>query len=651
MKLIFSKRLQAQAWPTLSTQPIIFYALTGFLVIQLIAPVLSAAHPTYAASPEPHGDENGHRDPESKDHSLLQTELIRPISIEPHLRTLVDLLHSINQAADDGHVGSGSDQMAEIADVWFEIEKANVITNLYFEQLEEDLVNRGLFHSIPTLETTRLAYQAEFNHLQLSYETFQKRMTVRAERHALALSAANFQAVLENSESLWPDHPEPNLVALDANRIEVKRLDPSVELSTKSYEPLSVTASEKTRRIAKSTSDVEITPELIALAASLDNDPIKIYEYVYNHIRFDPYYGGRKGALLTLWERSGNDVDIAALTIALLRASGYQARFVQGEAVFEEEELINWIGDPATFEIAADIFATMGMTVTLTSDNQLVKPHVWVEYNPVAGPPLSLPGDLYLPLVSFQSSGFNSISSNKHIEHIEISSRPFETDLDYRTEQATWIPLDTSFKQYTYHAPFDFSTVTGFDAESWIDEMRPTMLFSDTEKSILSLPTLPDLENPGSDYSIDYVEYKVNEAADAVAAYIQANPDLTNRDLLGGDYIITQTVSAIPALPFQIWAERPVIQFEQLPESLKNKVTIEVYAAEEKPIVSYTTSWAEVANKRITISYEAGSAADQATIDSYGALINTPPVVYIFPGRKKKGVEVGRAQEFYYKIG
>ncbi len=66
-----------------------------------------------------------------------------------------------------------------------------------------------------------------------------------------------------------------------------------------------------------------ITPEIQALARGLENDPARIFDYVHDHIRHILYYGSKKGAQLTLLERSGNDFDQCALLVALLQAAGY----------------------------------------------------------------------------------------------------------------------------------------------------------------------------------------------------------------------------------------------------------------------------------------------------------------------------------------
>jgi RHS repeat-associated protein len=65
------------------------------------------------------------------------------------------------------------------------------------------------------------------------------------------------------------------------------------------------------------------TPDIQALARGLENDPVRIFNYVHDHIRYVLYFGSKKGAELTLLEKSGNDFDQSALLVALLRAAGY----------------------------------------------------------------------------------------------------------------------------------------------------------------------------------------------------------------------------------------------------------------------------------------------------------------------------------------
>lgn len=66
-----------------------------------------------------------------------------------------------------------------------------------------------------------------------------------------------------------------------------------------------------------------ITSDIQALARGLENDPLRIFAYVHDHIRYVHYFGSKKGAQLTLLEKSGNDFDQSALLVALLRAAGH----------------------------------------------------------------------------------------------------------------------------------------------------------------------------------------------------------------------------------------------------------------------------------------------------------------------------------------
>jgi RHS repeat-associated protein len=67
----------------------------------------------------------------------------------------------------------------------------------------------------------------------------------------------------------------------------------------------------------------QITGNIQQLARDLENDPVRIYNYVHDHIRHELYFGSKKGAALTLLEKSGNEFDQCALLVALLRSAGY----------------------------------------------------------------------------------------------------------------------------------------------------------------------------------------------------------------------------------------------------------------------------------------------------------------------------------------
>ncbi len=46
-----------------------------------------------------------------------------------------------------------------------------------------------------------------------------------------------------------------------------------------------------------------VTPEIQALADGMQDNPLQIYNYVHDHIRYVLYFGSKKGAELTLLEK------------------------------------------------------------------------------------------------------------------------------------------------------------------------------------------------------------------------------------------------------------------------------------------------------------------------------------------------------------
>jgi len=82
--------------------------------------------------------------------------------------------------------------------------------------------------------------------------------------------------------------------------------------------------------------DTQATPEaprsqaIVDKAESLGWSPARIYAFVEQDVETEWYHGCMKGAEETLRQGSGNDCDQASLLVALLRASGYPARYVRG---------------------------------------------------------------------------------------------------------------------------------------------------------------------------------------------------------------------------------------------------------------------------------------------------------------------------------
>ena len=67
-----------------------------------------------------------------------------------------------------------------------------------------------------------------------------------------------------------------------------------------------------------------------SLALTLDYDVDRIFRFVADEIRYEPYAGILRGAVGTLRARAGNSVDKALLLAALLDASQVHYRFASG---------------------------------------------------------------------------------------------------------------------------------------------------------------------------------------------------------------------------------------------------------------------------------------------------------------------------------
>lgn len=105
----------------------------------------------------------------------------------------------------------------------------------------------------------------------------------------------------------------------------------SPKLPTTSITPAYLSADTAPSTLEDTTLDreVELSPAIQAKAAELRTAK-GAYDFVKNQIRLDWYFGSLKGSTETLREARGNDADLATLLVALLRAQGTSARYVQG---------------------------------------------------------------------------------------------------------------------------------------------------------------------------------------------------------------------------------------------------------------------------------------------------------------------------------
>ena len=123
-------------------------------------------------------------------------------------------------------------------------------------------------------------------------------------------------------------------------------------------------------------------PLIVKKATELGHDPIRIYNFVHDEILTELYAGSKKGAVGTLREGTGNDVDQASLLIALLRASGIPARYEIGNLAFTPAQANQYAG-VNELSVASGLLSSTGIPNSFFSLGQgqgigLQVEHTWV---------------------------------------------------------------------------------------------------------------------------------------------------------------------------------------------------------------------------------------------------------------------------------
>jgi transglutaminase-like putative cysteine protease len=324
--------------------------------------------------------------------------------------------------------------------------------------------------------------------------------------------------------------------------------------------PISTQSAPPTPDDLAATPEIQLTQEIIDQAAALGNSPLAIFEFVHNQVRFEAYRGSRKGAVDTLRQLRGNDVDQVSLLLALLRVSGIPSRYVRGTIELDIESAKDWLGVDDGYTAGA-ILATAGLDgVTIVNGPNAVAvrfTHVWAE--------------AYVPYGNYRGVPNDATGS-------------------------LWVALDPSFKGSVVTPGEDVLSAMGFDIDAYLADHISTF----TEPSPIEQLVLD------------------------VQAYLDANdPGKTVADIERRIDIEAQELGLLPAS-----AQGNVLAvqgtFSELEENQRYKVRFHLYDG-GTPFIDHTLNVLDLAGKRLTIEYVGATPADQATIDSFNGLYNTPP--------------------------
>ena len=389
----------------------------------------------------------------------------------------------------------------------------------------------------------------------------------------------------------WGEGISPNTELLTPNLVVAAATDPLA--SSGQSLPTSDDLTE--------TIEVQFTDDIKAKAAQLNNNPVKIYEYVKNNFIFEPYYGSLKDSQETFLQKAGNDFDQASFLISLLRASNIPARYVYGTVEMPIEKVKKWLG-VENDNVVGEIIASNGIPVSFVQEGGKISKvrleHVWVE-----------------AWVSYDNYRGQPKSQNK-----------------------TWIPLDPSFKQVQYTRGPDIKQIMNFDPSAFMYQLKTNSTYSPTDYYV-------------SNVSETFIQQKLQEYQNNFQNYISANiPNATPQDLIGKFDILYEKFGILPAsLPYKIIAKGAT--YSDIPDILRHKLQINIKSATYFDFfgtgdINYQSNLAQLAGKKITISYMPASTSDETTLKSYGALSATPAyLVNMEPVLMMDGISVATGGE------
>ncbi len=223
-------------------------------------------------------------------------------------------------------------------------------------------------------------------------------------------------------------------------------------------------------------------------------DAMRIYEWVRNHIDYEPSFGFVKGGEMTLLDGSGNAFDQATLLMDLLMMNYYDADYVYGVIQLTGEQFTNWMGiddDPA---LAIELLADAGIPAEVDHSNghidQVRMQHMWVK--------------LWAPDGSYESYA-----------------------------------LDPSFKEYQVTEGIDIGAAMGYDQTVFLGRTEAGMtVTSDYLQNMNRSNIRTDLAGYASNL-VDYIETNL--------------PGKGMAEIVGGREIIPVTGQPLPdLLPYEL---------------------------------------------------------------------------------------------------
>jgi len=397
----------------------------------------------------------------------------------------------------------------------------------------------------------------------------------------LGFEKSAVDATQGNALSAWLDKIDPLPTPEDLTEMPFQTLKPNrsnvpkdftvlEEMQRKTSAPLTKNASFTDSQYKASKGEAELTTDIRSKANELNRNALNIYNWVRNNVEWQPTWGGQQTADMTLDVQKGNAMDIATLTIALLRAANIPARYAYGSVDIPAERFKNMAGDFESLDAAWDFVSAGGVPViAVTSGGQITKmrmEHVWVE--------VALP---YYP-----SKGTKAVSTRNPID--------------------TWVPIDPSSKTYTYLTGLDTEAIVNLDGEQLGNDFIASGTVNETEGWVQGLNS-------------NIIEQAQEDAQKKLEAHINGMQNPTVGDVIGGRTIDQRTFTFFPSsLPYPKFTRAAA--YSELPDNLRTRVTLGL--GWDRIDQSYQTSKTiplYLLNQRnLTISFKPATTVDETAL-------------------------------------
>lgn len=298
----------------------------------------------------------------------------------------------------------------------------------------------------------------------------------------------------------------------------------------------------------------EVTPEIEALARGLRHDPVKIFEYVHNFIRYEAYFGAKKGAHLTLLEGGGNEHDQCALLVSLLRAAGLAPSYKYGPCMFSYGQMAKWLG------ISTSPFSHW-------SDAQML-----AYYFPSGGAPAGFPSAAhrqYLTIYEFLIA--------RGYPYVDFFS---EAGINWFSIPHVWVELDgrklsPSYKYQTIRGGIDLASATGYsrsqilaDAAGAVNSDGGARWVSGLDYSALSSRlgsyTQNFIQSVKAGHDWRHSERITESTAIDMESYSNLDPWTASGNPGGVKSIFPDSYAASQWLPFETWSAIPTSHMSKI---------------------------------------------------------------------------------------